>query len=382
MTTPPQPTVPPAHHRKAGFQNRYQDFVPLTLRQVLRWRLNAVRGKLPPRPGAMPQRVEPDLAFLRDNAQAGASMIPCATFIGHATALLQIPAGNAGFTVLTDPVFSDRASPFSFVGPRRAQPPGIPLDRLPYVDVVVISHNHYDHLDTASVKRLAAQAGGPPLFVVPLGLLKWFSARGIERVVELDWWQTYRIEKTAAADDHAAAAAALDVMLTPAQHWSGRGLHDRLRTLWGGFAMLTPHFHAFYSGDTGYSQDFADIAAHLGDLQTLEAGGGFDLALLPVGAYQPRSLMRAQHVDPQEAMQIHQDLRSKRSIGVHWGTFELTDEAIDEPPRELARAAAAAGLAPDAFTVMAIGQTLRFPRRSATVPAPPFSTSTSAPSAL
>jgi N-acyl-phosphatidylethanolamine-hydrolysing phospholipase D len=355
----------PAHHRRAGFQNRHHEFVPLSIRQLVKWRWNAIRRKLPPAPLRIPECVMPDVVFLQNNSAAGPAMVPTVTFIGHATSLLQVPAGDKGLTLLTDPVFSDRASPFSFMGPRRAQPPGMQLKQLPHVDVVLISHNHYDHLDAASVKALAAQPGGSPLFLVPLGLAKWFRARGMVHVVELDWWQTHRIERSVAPGSDEGHAASIDLMLTPAQHWSGRALHDRLRTLWGGFAILASEFHAIYSGDTGYSQDFADIAAHLADRQRPENGGGFDLALLPVGAYQPRALMRTQHVDPEEAVKIHRDLGAKRSIGVHWGTFELTDESIDEPPRELARAVAAAGLGPDEFTVMAIGQTLRLPRRIA-----------------
>jgi N-acyl-phosphatidylethanolamine-hydrolysing phospholipase D len=363
-TESPSPHIPP-HRRGARFQNRYRNFVPLSLRQLVKWRWNAFQMKQRPAPLAMPKCVSPDVVYLQKNSSAGPAVVPTVTFIGHATALLQIPAGGKGLTVLTDPVFSERASPFSFIGPRRAQPPGIELGQLPHVDVVLVSHNHYDHLDATSVKELAVQAGGSPLFVVPLGLAKWFKARRMVHVVELDWWQTHRIEVAAASDSDGAHAASVDLMLTPAQHWSGRGLHDRLKTLWGGFAILAPDFQAFYSGDTGYSPDFADIAAHLAGRQQPESGGGFDLALLPVGAYRPRKLMRTQHVDPEEAVKIHRDLGAKRSIGVHWGTFELTDESIDEPPRELARAVAAAGLVPDEFTVMAIGQTLRLPRRIA-----------------
>ena len=365
---------PQPHRRGDSFQNRYCNFEPFSLATLLRWRWNAFKHRLPAPPSVRPRQVVPDVAFLQTNACATEGALqPTATFIGHATMLLQIPLGAGGVTVLTDPVFSNRASPVQFAGPRRAQPPGLALSELPHVDVVVISHNHYDHLDSASVKALAAQAGGSPRFVVPLGLAGWFKARGISDVVELDWWESHAFTHAAGGARKAGPAAALrpnpepalELMLTPAQHWSSRGLHDRLKTLWGGFAMLSPDFHCFYSGDTGYSQDFADIAAHLAERHTGASGGGFDLALLPIGAYQPRNLMRTQHVDPPEAVQIHRDLGAQRSIGLHWGTFELTDESIDEPPRALAEAAAAAGLAADAFTVMAIGETRLFPRRAA-----------------
>ena len=332
------------HHRPGGFQNNYTAFSAKSLAEVLRWQWQAWRRQLPPAAAQPTPTQAADLAFLHGNARAGAAMKPAVTWLGHATTLVQ--AG--GLTVLTDPVFSQRASPLSFLGPQRQQPAGIALAQLPHIDLVLVSHDHYDHLDEPSVRALAAQPGGPPLFIVPLGLKPWLAARGIHHAVELDWWQTHTVSGT-------------EVMLTPAQHWSGRGLHDRLASLWGGFAVMSPDFHWFYAGDTGYSRDFSDIRTHLADRQR---GGGFDLALLPVGAYEPRWFMATQHVNPAEAVQIHRDLGARRSIGVHWGTFALTDEALDQPPRDLAAARQAAGLADDAFEVLAIGQTRRFPARA------------------
>jgi len=153
------------------------------------------------------------------------------------------------------------------------------------------------------------------------------------------------------------------VMLCPAQHWSARGLGDRMATLWGGFALFAPDCHLFFAGDTGYSRDFQDLRARVADRQAPEHGGSFDIALLPIGAYEPRWFMANQHVNPAEAVKIHRDIAAKRSLGVHWGTFELTDEPLDEPPRALAREAAAAGLADDAFFVLAIGETCRIAPR-------------------
>jgi len=348
------------HHRPDGFQNRYGDFTPRSVRDVLRWKREAKRAGLPRAPLDAPPVVRPDHAFLRANAGAGAAMQPALTFIGHSTVLAQLPAGTRGLTVLTDPMFSDRASPFSFAGPRRLQPPALTAAQLPHVDLVLISHNHYDHLDTASVRALAAQAGGPPLFVVPLGIGPWLARHGVRGAVELDWWDTHLLDT---------GGAVAEVTLTPAQHWSGRGLSDRLATLWGGFAVLAPEFHLFFAGDTGYSPDFTDIRSHFAALQGAAQGGGFDAALIPVGAYDPRWFMREQHVDPPEAVQIHLDLGAKRSIGIHWGTFALTDEALDQPPRHLAAARAAQGLAETDFSVMAIGETRRLPRRT-TSPSP------------
>ncbi|MBV9890447.1 MAG: MBL fold metallo-hydrolase, partial [Rhizobacter sp.] len=313
---------------------------PKGLGALVRWKIDASREGLPRPPQQPTLRVAPDLAFLRANAAAGATMVPSVTWIGHATTLIQL----GGISLLTDPIFSERASPLSFVGPARHVPPGIALAELPHVDAVVISHNHYDHLDAASVRALAEQPGGSPLFVVPLGNKAWFASLGIERVVELDWWQ-------------GAQVGAVEIVFTPAQHWSGRGLNDRMQTLWGSFAIFAPDFQVWFGGDTAYSQDFADIHRRLAARQN---GRGFDLALIPIGAYEPRWFMRAQHVDPAEAVQIHRDLAAERSIGIHWGTFELTDESLDEPPRALARAARQAGLADDAFTVLAVGATRRF----------------------
>ncbi len=275
--------------------------------------------------------------------------------------------------------FSERASPVSFAGPKRFQPPGVAMKDLPRIDLVLISHNHYDHLDEASVKSLNAQPGGPPLFVVPLGIAPWLAERGISNAVELDWWDSVtlpaatgagaalqpsqvRIQRNGAgvAD---AATDAVQVFLTPVQHWSARGVGDRMHTLWGGFAVLSPRWHAFFAGDTAYSRDFADIQARLAPRQGAAQGGSFDIALIPVGAYEPRWFMRDQHVNPQESVQVHRDLQAKRSLGVHWGTFSLTDEALDQPPKDLAIARKAQDVADDAFFTLAIGETRVLPAR-------------------
>ena len=254
-------------------------------------------------------------------------MLPSVTWIGHATALVQL----GGITLLTDPVFSERASPVSFAGPRRHVAPGIAVHELPHVDLVLVSHNHYDHLDGASIDALVQQSGGAPTFVVPLGLKSWFESRGLSTVVELDWWQTFTL-------------GAIDILLCPAQHWSGRGLADRMKTLWGGFAVLAAR-------------------------QRPVDGGGFDLALLPIGAYEPRWFMANQHVNPAEAVKIHRNIGAKASLGVHWGTFELTDEALDEPPQSLKREAASAGLVDEEFFVLAVGETRLISQRASSAPA-------------
>ena len=330
------------HHRPDGFQNNYAEFEPKSLAEVLRWRWHATRAGLPPTPQTPTPVVVADLPLLHAYAASGGSAAPTVTWIGHATAMVQM----GGVTLLTDPMFSQRASPLRFVGPKRHQPPGIALGDLPHVDLVLVSHNHFDHLDEASVTALSRQPGGSPLFVVPLGLGSWFAARGLRRVVELDWW-----------DSHALLGREVEVVLVPAQHWSARGLTDRMKTLWGGFAVFAPDCHLLFAGDTAYSRDFTDVRERFAARQTAALGGGFDLALLPIGAYEPRWFMAAQHVNVPEAVQIHRDLGAKRSLGIHWGTFELTDEPLDAPPAELAAHCERCGITPDEFFVMAIGET-------------------------
>lgn len=335
------------HHRPNGFQNNHLEFGSRTLAEVLRWRWEASRRGHPPRPQVPTPQVAPNLEFLHHNAGLGCTMQPAVTWIGHATVLAQL----GGLNLLTDPVFSPRVSPVAFAGPRRHQAPGLSMHQLPRIDLVLASHNHYDHLDDASIRTLAAQPGGPPLFVVPLGLKAWLAARGVQHAVELDWWDSHRIGE-------------VEVVLVPAQHWSGRGLNDRMKTLWGGFVLLAPDCHLFFAGDTGYSRDFDDIRRHFAPRQTAAAGGGFDIALLPIGAYEPRWFMAEQHVNVHEAVQIHRDLGAKRSLGVHWGTFELTDEALDEPPRVLAAVRSAQGIDEQAFFVLPIGGTRLVPPRN------------------
>ena len=339
------------HHTSRGFRNNYVEAVAKSLGDFLRWQLNRVRNHLPPKPAMPTPQVAADLDFVRHNALAGLEMIPAVTWIGHATMLVQA----SGLNVLTDPVFSTRASPVQFAGPSRAQGPGIPLQSLPHIDVVVISHNHYDHLDRASVRTLANQAGGAPLFLAPLGVKRWLERLGVARGVELDWWDGY---VHAAADGRPA-----EFQLTPAQHWSGRTLSDRNKTLWGGWAVLGADFHWYFAGDTGYSRDFADIRRRFAARHTALQGGGFDIALIPVGACLPRWFMKDQHVDLEEAVQIHLDLGAKCSVGVHWGTFALADDPLDLPLHELAGARGAKGVSADSFFLMPVGGTRRLPRR-------------------
>ena len=314
-----------SHHTETGFRNNY----PHQEKQSFwRWQWERWKNGVAPDPegGYGFVLVKPDVAFLRSNRNE-----PTLTWIGHATLLLQV----GGVNVLTDPHFTERASPVSFAGPKRYVPPALSIADLPHIDVVVISHNHYDHLDTGTVKQLNRQAGGPPRFFVPLGEKAWFGSEGIDNVAELDWWDRVRYR-------------GLDIHLVPVQHWSARTPWDRNETLWGGWMIEHPDLRFFFSGDTGYSKDFADIRSRFGPI---------DLAAIPVGCYEPRWFMNANHVDPEEAVQIHRDLAARRSVGIHWGTFRLTDERLDEPPRKLKEALARAGISTDEFFLMKHGET-------------------------
>jgi L-ascorbate metabolism protein UlaG (beta-lactamase superfamily) len=226
------------------------------------------------------------------------------TFVNHATFLLQFP----GVNVLTDPILSERTGPLRLVGPKRARMPGIPFDLLPPIDVVVVSHNHYDHLDIETLKNVDAKFH--PLFLVPLGDEKLLQKEGIQHVKALDWWEEVRVKD-------------VRFIFAPAQHWSARHFWDKNECLWGSWMIDSGAVKVYHAGDTGYGRHFLDIKSRL---------GAADIALLPIGAYKPRWFMQYYHMDPQEALKAHLDLEARTSIGMHFGTFQLTDEGVDEPP--------------------------------------------------
>ena len=321
-----RPTLTKTHHTATGFRNNY----PTGWSRGSFWRWQRERWAQgvakPPVGGWRFPSDTPNAAWLRANRTA-----PTLTWLGHATFLLQL----GGLNFLTDPHLSARASPSNLIGPRRWMPPPLTVAELPHIDGVLLSHNHYDHLDTTTVKHLAQQSGGAPCFYVPLGLRQWFQRKGIENSVELDWWE----ETT---------CGAARLTFTPAQHWSARSTWDRNRSLWGGWRVDHPSFSFFFAGDTGYSRDFVDIHARLGPV---------DLAALPIGAYAPRWFMQVMHVDPDEAVKIKSDLHARQAVAMHWGTFVLTDEPLDEPPQRLRRALAAAAIDEREFWVMRHGET-------------------------
>jgi L-ascorbate metabolism protein UlaG (beta-lactamase superfamily) len=257
-----------------------------------------------------------------------------ATFIGHATFLLQI----GGFHLLTDPVYSERVGPFNRGGPRRVRAPAVPFEQLPHIDCVLLSHNHYDHADVATLLRLRQKSD--PLIVTGLGNLRWLRKRGLARAIELDWWQEQRV------------LGGLEVVFTPAQHFSSRHVFDRDRTLWGGFVVRAGAQKIYFAGDSGYGDHFREIGRRAQPI---------DLALLPIGAYEPRWFMKHAHVDPEEAVRVHLELKPRQSIGMHFGTFQLTDEGIDEPPRALRQALRHHGVPSEKFIVPEFGQTVLVP---------------------
>jgi len=267
----------------------------------------------------------PDVDALRRNHHA-----PTVTWVGHSTLLVQLD----GVNFLTDPTWNSRVGPWSGrLGVRRFTPPGIAFDDLPPIDFVLISHDHYDHLDEPTVRRLARAFN--PRFVVPLGIKAWLSDRGITNVSELDWSESITVK-------------GLEIVCTPAQHGSGRALVDAGERLWASWVVAGSR-RFYFGGDTGYSPHFAMIG---------EAFGPFDLAALPIGSYTPREIARPVHMSPEEALQASLDLRSARFIGIHWGTFELAREPYDEPPRRIAAEVERLGLDPRSIWLPKPGETL------------------------
>ena len=324
------------HAPDGGYRNPWPGATPRGLGAVLRWTAGRAvrRARGERRVAELPLAVGPS-AVIHPRQTDGALR---ATWVGHSTVLLQIGAMN----VLTDPIWSERASPLSWAGPRRLVPPAIPLSSLPPIDVVLLSHDHYDHLDASTVRTLAA-AHPAARWVAPLGVGALLTALGVPQVVELDWWQSTR-------------AADTTVTAVPAQHFSGRSLHNRDHTLWAGFAIATEGWRVLFGGDTGYHPEFAEIGRRLGP---------FDLALLPIGAYSPRWFMRAVHMDADEAVAAAIDLgkgadsRTPILLATHWGTFRLTDEPMDEPPTRARDAWAAQGLPADRCWILRDDRTRR-----------------------
>jgi len=253
------------------------------------------------------------------------------TFVGHSTFLIQTAAGN----ILTDPMYSKRAGPFNLLGPRRVRQPAVRLEDLPPIAMVLLSHNHYDHCDLRTLGWLAARFD--PIVVTPVGNGRLVRSAGAHRIEELDWWQD-------------AKTAPMPVTLTPAHHFSARSPFDKNRALWGGFEIVAGGTRIYFAGDTAYAPFFRDVRRRLGPI---------DLALLPIGAYEPRWFMRVVHMNPAEAVQAHLDLEARQSLAMHFGTFQLTAEGIEAPERDLAEALRSRGVPLSCFSTPAFGGSFR-----------------------
>lgn len=267
---------------------------------------------------------------------------PQASWVGHSTFLFSIE----GFNILTDPIWGERCSPVNFLGPKRLHPVPISVKDLPEIDYVLISHNHYDHLDKQTVQMLNHYFPWITWFV-PLGVEKWFRKLGISRVVECDWWDTFTLKKH----------CDLKFTFVPAQHFSGRGIFDKNRTLWGGWVFeytkdLETQKRVYFVGDTGYnSHQFKEIG---------ERFNAFDLSLIPIGTYKPNPFMKPVHISPLEAVNIHMDVNSQLSIGGHWKTFRLSSEPLEQPPYDLYKAMQDKNIPVEKFRVLQPGQIINW----------------------
>jgi L-ascorbate metabolism protein UlaG (beta-lactamase superfamily) len=331
--------TPPHHVPGGGFRNPWPGDHQHQFRDFLRWRRERRAAPPAPRPAAPPATVPSNF----DTPHAPADALT-ATWIGHASTLLQIGRLN----VLTDPMWSRRASPVSWAGPSRLVAPPVDLRALPPVDLILLSHNHYDHLDRGTVHRLARLHPGA-IWFAPLGVARLLRGWGAGDVRELDWW-----------DSDSGTVSGATVTCTPARHFSGRTPWDRAQTLWAGWTIAADGWRVFFAGDTAYHPEFRAIA---------EWSGPFDLALLPIGAYEPRWFMGSVHMNPEDAVLAYGDLCAAHEapgpamLPIHWGTFRLTDEPIGEPPARIRTAWAAAGLAPGDLWLPAHGETQRRVRR-------------------
>ncbi len=339
-------TIKPSHHRRDGFCNSNPEVVIGQFpwyEMVWRTAQGHFKPKSPPAGGYeafardWTTPVDHDCIGLRHDD-------PVVTWLGHVTILLQV----GGLNILIDPTLASFAGPYGRMGaPRRVPPPLKPQD-LPPIDLILISHNHYDHLCEATLMAMM-RAGQRPQICVPLGLKQWFDTRHIRNVIELDWWDQFDVHTDRQGNE---LAKPIRIHLTPSQHWSRRTPFDTNATLWGGYLVQWMRtrknpWQFLFPGDTGYSDDFKTIRRRMGPV---------DFLALPIGAYLPRDFMKNMHVNPADAVQLMLDLEARQCMGVHWGTFMLTQEAFDDPPRELALALKARGVDPDRVWLMKHGE--------------------------
>ena len=317
----------PAHHTETGFINPFKDYEEKSFGDFLFWILidRTRNGRT---------KGSNDIHFpIADNDGKlieSCHEFPVFTWIGHNTFLIQLN----GINILTDPVWSERASPFSFAGPKRYVKAGLELDSLPDIDIVIISHDHYDHLDINTLQKL----GNKPLYIVPLGVDKILHDIDITNVTSRDWWESIEYET-------------IRITAVPAQHFSGRTMFDRNSTLWSGWVIQAPGRSIYFAGDTGYFPGFREIGDKFGKIH---------IAMLPIGAYKPRWFMGPVHIDPAEAVRAYIDIDADVFVATHWGTFPLADEEMDEPPRALFEEVDKLGLDRSEFNVFKHGETRVF----------------------
>ncbi|HQT80877.1 MAG: hypothetical protein B7Z60_02405 [Ferrovum sp. 37-45-19] len=317
------------------FTNLYPDRYPQG--NFLKWQWQKLFNSqsnttIPPTPS-----VSPDLTLIHHPPKD-----VLVTWIGHSTILYQYD----GVNFLTDPIYSDYASPLPPLGPKRRVPPGVPFNQLPHIDVVVISHNHYDHLDLPTIRALADQTGGPPLFLVPLKVKAWMMDNVDKlnipaysnKVQEFKWQQSIHVQ---------GRTKNFTLTFLPVHHWSARSLWDRNETLWGSWAIVHPGFRFWFSGDLGYSKDTVDIG---------ESFKYFDLAAIDIGSYKPRWIMANYHINPSEAVKVMQDVHAKQAFGIHWGVFKLSDESYTQAPEDLNKALVDQHISQDKFIVLKVGE--------------------------
>lgn len=312
--------------------------------------VNLDRRQQPPSGGAFPKILRIILGLAgqekhpapsvsaEEKAQKHHEQKDSVTWLGHAAFQIHLKEAK----ILVDPMLGERASPFSFAGPKRFQPPGLTVKEIGKVDIIAISHNHYDHYDRWSLGSFVHREAID--IVVPLGMKGALEALGYKKIHEMDWWEERMIR-------------GLRVVCYPVQHFSGRGLRDRARTLWAGWGFFGPGVRLFFAGDTGYFPMFKTIG---------QKDGPFDLAFVPIGAYEPRDLFKPIHMDPEEAIQTSRDLRAIRTVGMHWGTFPLSLEPPLDPPRRFLQAAAKAGYTSDKAWILKVGETRLLPRSGPT----------------
>lgn len=310
------------------FQNPWPTWRPPSITNIFKFGLSRDNSNVPSK-----QELELVLPVVRPRFQDPPSEGVRVTWLGHSTALVQFE----GLTLLTDPMLSERASPSQLLGPKRYREAPCQVEHLPPVHAVLISHNHYDHLDMNTVSHLNSRFAESLRWFVPLGLGPWMEHVGCDNVVELDWWEENCVP------EH----GDVSFVLTPAQHWCKRTIGDDNKVLWGSWCAIGKRYRFFFAGDTGYCDAFKQVG---------QVYGPFDLAAIPIGAYEPRWFMKYQHVNPEEAVLVHKDVRSRASLAVHWGTFSLANEYYLDPPVKLRESLERHGIAPETFFTLKHGE--------------------------